>query len=191
MAIYQYIYGRKKEIPWTLTELQNSLVKAESINDYYYDNWDDFCARLVQQTNLPGEEWQPVPYYTRKKVEASNKGRIRINGKIVEKEGYYEEKLGQKVDLDKKWLKDKTTKNKVGYLRVKGLGDLRVYQMVVNAWLKCKDGGIIHHITNDGYDNRLENLIIVSETDHYNIHHKDGRYYYGKEKKDYKPNEIR
>lgn len=52
-----------------------------------------------------------------------------------------------------------------------------VYQMVADAWLKGytynpynKTNKQIHHITNDGYDNRPENLIILDNYTHRELH---------------------
>lgn len=44
--------------------------------------------------------------------------------------------------------------------------------MIANAWLtdKYEPGMKIHHITDDGYDHCPENLILVSEDEHYQIH---------------------
>lgn len=45
--------------------------------------------------------------------------------------------------------------------------DLYVYRLVADAWLEnyeCyKSIGVIHHITNDGYYNRPENLVFLSD----------------------------
>ena len=60
-------------------------------------------------------------------------------------------------------------KNKVGYLVVPELSEC-VYNLVAKAWLaECeqyKPGMQIHHITDDGYDNRPENLIVLDEDIH-------------------------
>ena len=95
---------------------------------------------------------------------------------------YYEEKIDK--SLNKDLLENYETRNKVGYLKIVGLG-LYVYQMVADAWLvdKYEPGMEIHHITNDGYDNRPENLILVSATEHEKIHCGN----YGKEDNEYKP----
>jgi hypothetical protein len=48
-----------------------------------------------------------------------------------------------------------------------------VYKMVAKVWLGHRNGDVfdVHHITNNGYDNRVENLILVEESDHRNKIH--------------------
>ena len=86
-----------------IIELRKKIVCTESINKYYYDNWDVFYKKLTCKDDLPDEDWHPVTYYTRRKVEASNKGRIKLDGKVVEQKDYYEEKLGQNIVLNKNY----------------------------------------------------------------------------------------
>jgi hypothetical protein len=46
--------------------------------------------------------------------------------------------------------------------------------MVAKVWLghQVGDGFAVHHITNNGYDNRVENLILVKPDAHDRIHSK-------------------
>ena len=104
-------------------------------------------------------------------IEVSNFGRVRftyIDGKIEIKQQieYY--------DL------------KTGYLCLEGnyndLPDKFIYQMIANTWL-IKDGNQedtlgewhVHHILNNGYDNRPENLIWIRKTLHFDKVHTPAR----------------
>lgn len=189
--IYQTIYTdesdeKPKQIEWTIEELRDRVINSESINSYYLKDkathWKElFEDKLPSQQDLDGEKWRVVlsdePSVTG--VRASNKGRIKINEKIVET--YHEERI--QGDLSPVLLEDKKTRNKVGRLVPDGL-NVCVYNLVAAAWLKGyiygTTKGHIHHITNDGYDNRPENLILVSDDEHSQIH-------YGKKDDNYKP----
>ena len=72
-----------------INEFRKKIVHTESINNYYYNNWEKFYEELTCEDDLPDEKWKHVPYYTGRKVEASNKGRIRINDEIVGNKNYY------------------------------------------------------------------------------------------------------
>ncbi len=201
--IYKYEQGDDaKENTWSFNELRDSLVCNESINEWYINHWDNFVYNSENLKNkkkwAEDEIWRKVKYYggTTKygqyDIWTSNYGRIarRIGeNKYGENEyeiltDYYEEKIEK--SLNKNLLKNHETKNKVGYLKIDGLRPY-VYQMVADAWLEDyiydETEGHIHHITNDGYDNRPENLILVSATEHKKIHSGN----YGKEDNEYKP----
>jgi len=56
-------------------------------------------------------------------------------------------------------------------------GKVYVYRMVADTWLeedprqsKKLGSWHVHHITNNGYDNSLENLIVIRQLLHYKIH---------------------
>ena len=193
-TIYKYEQGDEtKENTWTIEELRNRVINSDSINDYYLKKWVDFESNMKKTENLKGEKWRRVPWYKRLQVFASNKGRIKINETIVT--SYYENNIyNERKALSRKLLETVGTKNKVGYLIAQIPGQTKflepyVYQMVADAWLKdytydpdSKTNGQIHHITNDGYDNRPENLIFVSSDEHNQIHFgkKDNNYQPGK-----------
>ena len=186
--IYKYGQGDDvKENTWSFNELRDSLVCNESINEWYINHWDNFVYNSENLKNkkkwAEDETWRNVKYYggTTKygqyDIWASNYGRIAR--RIGENEyeiltDYYEEKIEK--SLNKNLLKNHETKNKVGYLKIDGLRPY-VYQMVADAWLKGytynpynKTNKQIHHITNDGYDNRPENLIILDNYTHRELH---------------------
>lgn len=58
------------------------------------------------------------------------------------------------------------------------LNDKYVYQIVAKTWLikpqnSCSDCTYeVHHISNDDYDNRVDNLIYLNEYEHSKINHK-------------------
>lgn len=160
---------------WTVDELKDALVATESINKFYATS-----DKRLFLTSHDDEKWRPCLAYNSKhnrQVYASNYGRIKINDEICE---LYEEcDKSSKLNKDtfKKMLDDKKS---VGWLLarrngyVRGLGEY-VYNLVAYAWLRPrKTGEVVHHITNDGYDNRPQNLILLTVTDH-NVVHNHGR----------------
>lgn len=122
---------------------------------------------------IPGEVFRCHPL--NKNLEASNYGRIRVHTKndtkiVTQKET---EKLGWLIldwpsDLDAE-LKKLIYSFKYDY----------VYRVVCDVWhglnpgLTSKKYWERHHISNDGYDNRPENLIWVRPGDHRKIHSLD------------------
>ncbi len=183
------------EHTWTISELQKSVRTTEDINNYYLKenakHWKELFACKKNNENFPNEKWRNVKWHPG--VQVSNRGRIKIDGKIINT--YYEKDIvddkKRPLPISINMLQDEETKNKVGYLMVKHNNKyLLVYNMVAKAWLKPEDKTktLIHHITNDGYDNRPENLIFVSPdehgfkygTIHYGTKQPDPKYYPGK-----------
>lgn len=182
-------------------------------NNYYKKSSGAFDVIIDTTTEeLPGEKWEKCKHYTYYgyDVEASNYGRIRVkkDGKYTICELYEEISKNPKNEEYKEQLTKslfnaliKNQENHIGYLLAKIPDAIKknvrheyfgpyVYQMVADAWLKGytynpynKTNKQIHHITNDGYDNRPENLILVSATEHEKIHCGN----YGKEDNEYKP----
>lgn len=211
--IYQIIYTGEEEsdkntkppIEWTIEELQNSVVNSESINNYYCTDKHE-SAWLFADTEKPeldNELWRKCETYTYYGYEiyASNRGRIKVNGKICT---LYEEisKNPKNEEYKKRLTKSlfniliKNKETHIGYLIAKIPDDIKrnanheyfgqyVYRMVADAWLinKNEKRTIVHHITNDGYDNRPENLIFVSSDEHSQIHYGN----YGKKDNEYEP----
>lgn len=99
------------------------------------------------------EIWRTVPDYNPPKYEASNLGRIRkIDGNIIEQ-----------VDAPEKINK--------GYLVLNEHKSIYVYHLVAAAFLpNYKEGMHVHHINNNGYDCRPENLILLEKGQHSIVH---------------------
>ncbi len=201
--IYQKIYtdesGTKpKEIEWTIEELQNSVVNSESINNYYCADRNKGAWLFTDKINfkLENEQWRKcdkIQYYGYE-IYASNRGRIKVRKDGCECICALCEEITPGKDINSalfKFLIDNNEKH-IGWLKAKISGNKRclgpyVYQMVADAWFPDyaygETDGQIHHITNDGYDNRPENLIILKENEHKKIQHyglSDPRYYPGK-----------
>lgn len=196
----------KPPIEWTVGELRNAVVNSKSINHYY--NTVDGAFDVINDTNhknLSGERWHKCNKICEKndindEIYASNRGRIKIKKDGEEFICILYDKQDTDNPINKKVFADLCKKRKaVGYLIIenpitkkffklksKNNDDyLCVYHMVADAWLvdKYEPGMEIHHITNDGYDNRPENLILVSATEHEKIHSGN----YGKEDNEYEP----
>lgn len=117
---------------------------------------------------LSGEEWRQ---HEKTKLWVSNFGRVKAPDGI---------------------LLEQTDKNKkVGYLQLKNWKEIEtrymfkfdkleyVYQLVAETWLEKDEEGQkehwnekweVHHISNNGYDNRPENLIWLKRKIHKKIH---------------------
>jgi hypothetical protein len=109
--------------------------------------------------NLPIYCFDDKSYFERVKI--SNKGRIEIDGKIVEQ------------NLDSK---ERLIVNIPG----KKYNPQKVWELVGLTWrdgrntMDCYDGmlgrKIIHHLDNNGYNNDYENLLWVTSSEHEMIH---------------------
>lgn len=208
-VVEQKIYKYERNT-WMIEELQNRVVNSESINNYYktFPGAFDVVADMNPE-ELPGEKWEKCKHYKYYDYEiyASNRGRIcvEVDGEKIICVLYEEISKNPKNEEYKKRLTKslfniliKNKENHIGYLLAKIPDAIKrnvhheyfgpyVYQMVADAWLEDyiydETEGHIHHITNDGYDNRPENLILVSATEHKKIHSGN----YGKEDNEYKP----
>jgi hypothetical protein len=104
---------------------------------------------------LPNEIFKQHPKWP---VEVSNMGRIKFNNIILEQKPDYSEKYPE------------------GYLWLE-IPDVtkyqRVYRLVAETWCERPDSQIyntVHHISNNGTDNRVENLLWVTKEQHAEIH---------------------
>jgi hypothetical protein len=140
-------------IGYTLNEL------AEMIENPPYKYVNVFDGKPVHQIldskPLPGEVFKEYP--ENKLIKVSNLGRIKINNEIIEQ-----------------W--EEVEENRRDYLYVK-IGHIidtekDVYRFVAKTWCKKpynSDNSIIwqvHHISNNGYDNRPSNLLWVTPKQH-------------------------
>ena len=102
-----------------------------------------------QENDLEGEIWKTFPVDNDYAV--SNSGRIKYKGKIQKQK---DEKI-QYVTLADKNLRQDYVYNFVAYTF---LGKIE------------GDGMHVHHITNDGYYNTTENLILLTQDEHSYVH---------------------
>ncbi len=118
----------------------------------------EFGSLCLSENDLAGEIWKPYKADKIDDVEVSSYGRVRHNKKIVSQ-------------------KDSEEKGKeVGYLILdteEKLPKCCVYQMVAEAFLKTPalEGYVVHHITNNGYDNSVGNLIFLTKEQHVQLNH--------------------
>lgn len=124
-------------------------------------NESSICGSLcLNETDLPGEIWKDYPH--NRKYTISSYGRVRYENNIVPQ-------------------KDKD--GKVGYLILddseydEKLLTYCIYQLVAYTFFERpqEDGCHIHHISNNGYDNSIGNLIYLTEDQHYQIHDSEKR----------------
>ena len=135
-------------INYTLDELIN-MVKSPP---YEYVNFynDKPIHQITEILLLPGEKFRKYP--DNEKIEVSNFGRIKIDNKII------------KQHEDHKEGPD--------YLYIKGNvldEEIFVYRYVAKTWClrpKNSKGWHVHHISNNGYDNRPDNLIWIDSSSH-------------------------
>jgi len=87
------------------------------------------------------------------KAEGSNFGRVRVDGRILKQ--YPQE--GKAKD----WLCVDIPNYQKG---------VYVWRVIAGAWCQKREGSsIVHHISNNGFDNRPANLLWVDATEHYAI----------------------
>lgn len=142
----------------SLEELQNECKRNQGDRSsegkcfYEYKEGDQIPEDMEKD-----EVWQNAPSWNGK-YQASNYGRIRIKNYD---NGLYE--IAEQInhpDLGKGWLV------------LEKFPSVLVYLIVADAWLeKAEPGWPVHHINNDGFDNRPENLVYVSQDVHNKIHH--------------------
>ena len=101
------------------------------------------------ENDLEGEIWKLFPLDN--KYTVSNLGRIKYESKIQNQK---DEKIGYVTLADDSLRKD------------------YVYNFVAHTFLgKIEgDGMHVHHITNDGYYNTTENLILLTQEEHSYVH---------------------
>ena len=158
----QIINGKIKEA-YSIEDLQK---KLKPIKEYPFQD--------TIKGKLEGEHWRPYKnlkmikgqynknhyigkeYHNIKEMKVSDLGRVKVTY-----DDNKEEILHQSDDIE------------IGYLRLpKFPGFGNVYRLVAETWL-TKDNdkrNIVHHIDNDGYNNKAENLIWVTAEEHAKIH---------------------
>lgn len=140
----------------TVKEIEsNSVLKAELERKQNY-----YAA--IYNSDIPvlnGEIWIELPGW--EKYSASSLGRIRLN----------------KTDGTSEILKQYDEKGRYGYLKLEieknGINHSEyVYTLIAWAFLgkRKSDGKQVHHIDNNGYNCRPDNLILVDCEQHSEIH---------------------
>lgn len=122
--------------------------------------------------NLHGEIWVRLSQKGWERIFVSNQARI----KYLKDDGDFE-LLNQDEDpsiSDFGYLVIDPEKKYPELHKLISIGYPRVYKLVAMAFLGKNeyegDGSVIHHIDNNGYDNRPENLIWLTKKEHGQIH---------------------
>ena len=149
-----YIETYKKNYYSWLDELKQKLKNYKPL----FADWRmDSSSFNYSEHNLQGEIWKDFPLD--KKYSVSNLGRVKFEGKIQAQVDEIDVKIG---------------KPKIGYLVLedKNLRQDYVYSFVASTFLgKIEgDGYHVHHITNNGYDNSVENLVLLNREEHSYVH---------------------
>jgi hypothetical protein len=109
----------------------------------------------MQKQLLPEEVFKKHPTLS---VEVSSLGRIMYNGTVLLQ------------------VPDETNSDPYGYLKVVGIRGVMaatlVYRLVAETWCDRPDSvyNTVHHISNNGMDNRASNLLWVTPEQHKIIH---------------------
>ena len=160
-------------------------VSKEELNsilqNYEHNKNDNIAYKDLSVSNLKDEEFKEYKsvnlalyacryelenFLKENTIKISNLGRVKINDKI-----------------------EKQFQKKYGYLYVR-LNDkieYPVYRFVAEVWCECpvsdtliehpkNDYWIVHHKTNNGFDNRCGNLIWMLRSDHGQLSHKNFLY---------------
>ena len=176
----------------TIDDLNSMVVKTSIISKSYdtLENFknlkSDFNLENIKKINKNRQERNE--YWLKYKdtdLEVSNFGRVKLND-----ESKHIHDLKNLLDDNNCFYYSDTGHNK-GYLYLRDWKEIQeklnftfkddyIYQMVANTWLikpkSCNACGQcpleIHHITNDGYDNSIWNLIYLTKCQHSKINHK-------------------
>ena len=121
------------------------------------EQWKKYDITLILSQYNPNH-YIGKKYHDIEIMYVSDMGRVKVKYKTNISPN--EEILAQSDDIEG------------GYLRLpKFPGFGNVYRLVAETWLEeVKDKNIVHHINNNGYDNRVENLIWVNKEEHGLIH---------------------
>ena len=160
---------------------------SREMNDNLVDILREYLQKLKENKKFPfmdtktevleNENWgKPIASLEDIKKEYSQSGRGK---KYHEIEEMYVSDMGRVKFIINKESKKRESKiieqndNILeGYLKLTdypGFG--YVYRLVAENWIgKIPDKSIVHHIDNNGYNNKVENLIIVTPEQHARIH---------------------
>ena len=153
---------------WDDPQIENIKTKHSKVYNYSEENIPPDLLQQVYPALLKDfkEEWRPIQewfyaYYNIKNLsyEVSNLGRIRIGKEYLlqdDKEGYHGYLVISKENVEKNPL----VKNH----------SVEIYKFISAAFLGSPADKQIHHIDNNGYDCRPENLILLSPRQHSKAH---------------------
>ncbi len=146
----------KDEYVKQLFNLQQKLIEYDKIEDKDAIK-KTYASKNYDENDLNGEIWQKFPLNP--KYLVSNLSRIKFEGKIQHQ---IEE------------INPKNGEIKCGYLVLEdqNLRKDYIYNFVAFTFLdKIEgDGYHVHHITNDGDDNSVNNLILLTAAEHSIVH---------------------
>lgn len=135
---------------------KNYLEKLKQRLQNYKPPFEDLIMRRAvspsfncQEQDLACEIWKEFPLD--KKYTVSNLGRVKFEGRIQKQK---DEKIGYCTLADENLCKD------------------YIYNFVAFTFLgKIEGDGLhVHHITNDGYYNTTENLVLLTPEEHSYVH---------------------
>jgi hypothetical protein len=137
----------KHKVDYSIEELSERIIPTSILKNEKQEN--SISANL-NETPLSGEVFRKYP--ANPQIEVSNLGRAKMNGKIAEQ-------LNEAPDylyvLNKKY---------------------KLYRLVAETWCERPEGetkGLqVHHISNNGFDNRVDNLLWLTPELHRQINHK-------------------
>ena len=152
-----------KSFVLSVSDLVAAIQPAQRINDYYLKTLPENRWIVRSKRAIAGECWRPCPDY--QNVWASNLGRIKIDDKIAT----LREAAAPSEELSRELLIRLGAG--AGKLIVPDVDGALVYELVASAWLGYKCAGYhVHHISNDGYDNSIYNLMYLCPDMHFLIH---------------------
>ena len=118
--------------------------------------------RLWLADAIEGEVWVDLSEYGFNKYEVSNFGQVKYDGKLVPQKG---SKDGLVLDKEKfKLIYPESTYNFDK--------NYPVHRLCAIGFLGKKegDGFEVHHIDNNGYHNHIDNLVLLTRTEHSIVH---------------------
>lgn len=161
-----YIETYKKNYYLWLDELK---YKLENYEPLYTDLRVNSPSFNYSEHNLQGEIWKKINQAGYSRYEISNLGRVKYLGRIVPQKNELidgQEHIGYLV-LDKQTFQKKYPDAPSGFSQ-----EIYVYTLVALAFLDKTEGDNyhVHHITNNGYDNSSENLVLLNREEHSYVH---------------------
>ncbi|MBR3930063.1 MAG: hypothetical protein IKJ62_00575 [Alphaproteobacteria bacterium] len=152
-----------KSFVLSVSDLASAIQPAQKINEYYLKTLPESRWIVRHRRAIAGEQWRPCPDY--KNVMASNLGRIKIGNKIA----VLRESAAPSDELSRDLLTRLGLR--AGKLIVPDVGGTPVHELVASAWLGYKCAGYhVHHISDDGYDNSIYNLMYLCPDMHFLVH---------------------